>query len=251
MLAGSLHRGVPVAYNLSSIAPGRGWAARIGGARGAPTGHPMASDELGVCRMCRHYPTDRLEGVVERRSLLKWICGVIAAMCSVVVAVPVVRFLLGPLQRRDSLGTLVQRIALLEQVPVNQPKQFAIQGNRRDGWTLHPKVAVGRVWLVRRTDVSVEPEKAQVDAFSAECPHLGCIIGFTESKAQFLCPCHQATFDLTGEIVGKDQTGFENPSPRNMDTIPCRVVHDEKGDRWWVEVEFQKYEKGLAAKVPV
>ena len=37
-------------------------------------------------------------------------------------------------------------------------------------------------------------------AFSAKCPHAGCIVAW--QKTQFQCPCHNSNFDATGKVLG-------------------------------------------------
>jgi hypothetical protein len=53
-----------------------------------------------------------------------------------------------------------------------------------------------------------------------------------------------------GQALPSDALGYENPSPRNMDTLVCRIVQDQASQSWWVEVEFEKFEYGIAAKIP-
>lgn len=44
-------------------------------------------------------------------------------------------------------------------------------------------------------------EEAGLRAFSAVCPHLGCIIQWDDKKKNFLCPCHDAMFDKNGKVL--------------------------------------------------
>jgi Rieske Fe-S protein len=41
----------------------------------------------------------------------------------------------------------------------------------------------------------------QIVAFSAACTHRGCIVQWQENTRQFICPCHNGTFDATGHPV--------------------------------------------------
>ncbi len=181
---------------------------------------------------------------MQRRRLLKTLCGLGVTAWAAVLGVPIVRFMLGPLLRRSpAASSVVRRVAQLDQLPESVPKPFAILGGRQDAWTRYEQEVLGRVWLVRRTGPNVDPAEAHVDAYSAECPHLGCSIGFQDGQDQFVCPCHQAAFTLTGKRVVQTESGVENPAPRPMDQLDCRLVKDDQ-ENWWVEVTFQKYAMG-------
>ena len=38
-------------------------------------------------------------------------------------------------------------------------------------------------------------------AFSAVCPHLGCLVKWDSAGKVFRCPCHAAVFDADGKVV--------------------------------------------------
>jgi len=94
------------------------------------------------------------------------------------------------------------------------------------------------VWLVRRGDEDTPPGNSKVDAYTTVCPHLGCSISRDTSRDQFICPCHKASFDFNGQAVSPREKGRKNPSPRDMDSLPCQIVEDEKTGQWWVEVKY-------------
>ena len=49
-------------------------------------------------------------------------------------------------------------------------------------------------------------------AFSRRCTDLGCLVSWNKEREQFVCPCHQGTFDKTGlNIAG--------PPPRPLDRL--------------------------------
>jgi Rieske Fe-S protein len=84
-------------------------------------------------------------------------------------------------------------------------KAFA-RAERRDGWSVEPR-DLGAVWLVR--------ERGRVRAFSAVCPHLGCLVD-KDAPGGFHCPCHNSRFAADGAV----QSG---PSPRALDELAVRV----------------------------
>ena len=44
-------------------------------------------------------------------------------------------------------------------------------------------------------------ENSRLHAFSAVCPHLGCIVAWNSATATWDCPCHGSRFDRLGEVV--------------------------------------------------
>jgi Rieske Fe-S protein len=149
-------------------------------------------------------------------------------------------------QRKDS-GVI--RVAPLSAVPDDEvPRLFSIMAERVDAWNRFPNQAVGAVFLIRKKGQDTPT------AFTATCPHLGCLIGFVPAErplrlrlrgqappagarvGQFQCPCHTSAFALDGLVL-------EGPSPRPMDTLPCEVKDGE------VFVKFEQFQTGTPEKI--
>jgi menaquinol-cytochrome c reductase iron-sulfur subunit len=80
--------------------------------------------------------------------------------------------------------------------------------------------------------------EGKVSAWNAECPHLGCKVGFDQAKTCFACPCHDSAFTLEGEVQG-------GPSPRGMDPLETRVVDGH------VEVRFLRYRAQIKERIEI
>ncbi len=184
--------------------------------------------------------------MLNRRTLLKWLSGMLGSFSAAAIAVPGGRFLADALRpgRRDK--AIVQRVARLKDLVPGRPKQVAVTGSRRDAWTLYPDEIIGRVWLVLEKDSPAD--KPQVSAFTSVCPHLGCTIHLDSGGEHFLCPCHHAAFAFDGQRTTANP-GKKSHAPRSMDSLECRVVQAAEGDDWWVEVKYEKFEQGLTKKV--
>ncbi len=187
---------------------------------------------------------------MNRRTMLKWASSLLALFSGILVAVPGCSFVLAVLRRRGGQDALVQRVLRLEDLPPGEPVEVPIVGRKRDAWTVYDQQTIGRVWLVRRSKADVPPEKSKVDAYSAICPHLACIVGLDQEDRRFRCPCHEAAFDLSGRRVPASELGHPNPSPRDLDPLKCAVVHDADEDAWWVEVTYQRFRAGARRRIP-
>ncbi len=186
---------------------------------------------------------------MNRRSLLKWISRGIGGTIALVVAVPGIRFITAPLRRRSSSEAIKQRVAKLNNLRVGEPIQVAITGSRQDAWVHYDEEVIGRAWIVRETEDSVAPDQTVVKAFSAVCPHLGCAVQLGGDQ-RFNCPCHKASFELSGQPLSDAELGHKNPTPRGLDDLECQLVEDEASGEWWVEVKYEKFEHGLTTRVP-
>lgn len=145
-----------------------------------------------------------------------------------------------PISQKGRQGLFV-RLTTLGELPTDgTPRKFPVVAERSDAWTLS-REAVGAVYLRRLADDTVE-------AFQVICPHAGCAVEYfsgndTEGDAsgQFVCPCHQARFDLSGKRLDE-----HSRSPRDLDTLVAEV---RNGDEVWVQ--FQTFQTGVSEKVPL
>jgi Rieske Fe-S protein len=125
------------------------------------------------------------EPTITRRGLIDWVIYVCSTIFGAALVLPAIAYLLpvtksGPLKVREEVG----------------------DASGWGVWTAKKVSVAGKPVLVIRTD------KAYV-AFSAVCPHLGCLVEFAEADRNIICPCHAATFDLDGRVTG-------GPPPRPL-----------------------------------
>jgi len=157
------------------------------------------------------------------------VLGIVA--CVVPAVVGIVTFL-NPLRKKGQAGRFI-RLASLDVLPENgTPRRFPVIADRTDAWNRFPNEPIGAVFL-RRTG------KDGVEAIHVVCPHAGCFIGYDQDENEFLCPCHNAHFDLTGKR--KDEN---SPSPRDLDTLDVEI---RNGTEVWVK--FQNFRTGIPSKV--
>jgi cytochrome b6-f complex iron-sulfur subunit len=71
----------------------------------------------------------------------------------------------------------------------------------------------GKAVLVVRTS-------SGFDAYSAICPHLGCLVKWEGVRKEFLCPCHAAVFDSKGRVVS-------GPAPGPLSPYKVKEVGDK------------------------
>lgn len=67
----------------------------------------------------------------------------------------------------------------------------------------------GRFYLSRLTDGGLL-------ALYQRCTHLGCSVPWDAAQQKFVCPCHSAEYDATGQVTAP-------PAPRALDLFPVAV----------------------------
>ena len=141
---------------------------------------------------------------------------------------------LDPARRQSVAGGQLVRVATLTALPDDGvPRKFSVIASRVDAWNKSPEVAIGAVYL--RREKGVKPR-----AFNVVCPHAGCFVDYVAERSSYLCPCHNSTFALGGQI---NDPG--SPSPRGLDELEVEV---RGGSEVWVR--FQNFRAGVAEKIP-
>jgi len=164
----------------------------------------------------------------SRRRTLAVLTGAGATAALATVAVPAARLAASPALGASEDHPWVA-VARLSDLPEGQPSRVKIIADQHDGYTTAKQQPLGLVWLLRAG--------AEVKAFTATCPHLGCTVDLAPDGKHFFCPCHTSWFDLDG----KKTEGKPNKSLRGLDALPARVTAAKT-----VEVQFLRFQTGTA-----
>lgn len=165
----------------------------------------------------------------QRRKMLTVIaCGAGVATAAV-AAVPVAGVVVGAAHAqgpgRAARGDGWTRVARLDELPDGTPMQRPIEGAEGDAWMVSPRRRLGAVSVLREGD--------GVRAWSAACPHVGCLVEWSDDH--YVCRCHDSAFSRDGR-----QTA--GVAPRGLDPIEARV---EGGA---VFVRFARFRLGVAER---
>jgi Rieske Fe-S protein len=95
----------------------------------------------------------------------------------------------------------------LSDIPLGDPQKRTFLAAEHDGWS--ERLVERSVWVVRYTD-----DRAAV--FNAACPHQGCTLTWKAEAQTFKCPCHEASFNLNGEVLN-------GPAPRSLDKLEYKT----------------------------
>jgi Rieske Fe-S protein len=166
----------------------------------------------------------------SRRAFLGALTAAGSALIGVAIAIPGVSYVLDPVLCAGAKKDRWIRVAKLANLSDEHPIAVPVVGEQVDAWTRQSNVRLGMVWLRKKGDTLV--------ALTAECPHLGCKVGYDEGKKAFGCPCHDSAFSIEGERTG-------GPAPRSMDPLEVRVAGDQ------VEVRFARFRAQTKERIEV
>jgi menaquinol-cytochrome c reductase iron-sulfur subunit len=130
---------------------------------------------------------------ISRRDFMKVTTGAIGGLIAAVVGIPSVAYLISPALREDKAGKPVI-VGNLENIPVGKPYPFSFTVTKVNGWE-RTSTAYGGFILRRSADF------ADVTVLSSRCTHLSCRVNWNEESKGFLCPCHDAMFDINGKVL--------------------------------------------------
>ena len=155
--------------------------------------------------------------MLSRREALQRSSIALGGIASLGVMVPLARMLTFPVETpttESPKGFL--SAGLVEGFQVGTPRKVSLSGTKRDAWSTLEDVEVGSIWVFRESE-----QKFKI--YSTICPHLGCAI--SHNQDHFVCPCHGSHFELNG-VRMSGESGGQNPSPRDMDTLEWKVEQD-------------------------
>ncbi len=164
------------------------------------------------------------EKPTRRNFMIRVIIAIFAAI-GAVLAASLGGFAIIPALKKRSSGW--SDAGTVETLEIDQPRERRFYEVVKSGWQSEKKER--SVWLVRKADGSVQ-------AFSANCPHLGCGYRWVTGSNRFECPCHGSMFDLSGKVLS-------GPAPRALDTLQTKV---ENGRLY---VQYEVFQLGTAKKI--
>ncbi len=143
---------------------------------------------------------------MTRRKFLARTTVAIGAVLTAGLAVPAVAYV---------LGTAGQRARTLEWKPLGAAGKIEL------GIPTLFKITVERTagWVTQEEEISVyviTENGRDFVALSNVCTHLSCRVRWVDDQQSFFCPCHNAVFSKTGEVVS-------GPPPRPLDRFEVRT----------------------------
>jgi len=144
--------------------------------------------------------------VVSRRWLLLKAGIALNGLVGLVLAVPVVRYLLAPV-RRDSAYKSWVPLGGVDSFPVGQTRLASYRNPWKESWDGQTD---NIACYVRREGTS------QFTVFAINCAHLGCPVRWFPQSQLFMCPCH-------GGVYYADGSRASGPPERGLFTYDYKI----------------------------
>jgi Rieske Fe-S protein len=148
--------------------------------------------------------------VVSRRWMLLGVGALINAVVGVAVAVPVVRYLLGPVKRKGAYNSWIS-LGSVDRFPMGETRLATYENPDHDPWD--GDTAKIPCWVRH-----VDPSTFQV--FAINCAHLGCPVRWFPQSGLFMCPCH-------GGVYYADGSRASGPPERGLFEYKYKIVGNE------------------------
>lgn len=142
---------------------------------------------------------------VTRRDFVRVVTTFIGSAIGAVIGLPAIAYLVSPAVKVQKSEDWIP-LGPLEKIPEGVPTTFSFVRVVENGWEKTGN-SYG-VYVVRNGE--------NVTAFSNICTHLSCRVTWKEDVQNFVCPCHDAHFDIQGKVIS-------GPPPRPLDTYQAKL----------------------------
>jgi menaquinol-cytochrome c reductase iron-sulfur subunit len=146
---------------------------------------------------------------ISRRRFFEKLSIALIGVCSAIVGLPLIGFIVGPLFRKVPEKWL--KIGKLDDFQIGKTVAVTVIDPSPLPWA--GVTAKSGVWLRRVSEDGFI-------AFSANCTHLGCPVRWLEGAELFMCPCHGGVYYGDGNVAA-------GPPPHPLYRYDVRVQNGE------------------------
>ncbi len=143
---------------------------------------------------------------MSRREFVGIVTAAAGTVMGAIIGLPAIGYLIAPALTKLSADAWIPA-GPLENYPLGVPTLFNFNRTKVNGW--EKTVNSFGVYVLRREDGSIL-------ALSNTCTHLSCRVNWKQDAGAYICPCHDAYFDIAGQKV-------KGPQPRALDPYETKV----------------------------
>lgn len=140
---------------------------------------------------------------LNRRDFMKAAVYFVGGLVGVAVGLPSVAYLIDPALKAAGKEAWVPVGKLTDMPEIGRPYPFSFTRVQVNGWERTATSHGG--FVIRKSE---DPNDMIV--LNSRCTHLSCTVNWKEQERVFACPCHDASFDADGGVLG-------GPPPRPLD----------------------------------
>lgn len=143
---------------------------------------------------------------MSRREFVSIVTAATGTVMGALIGIPAIGYLIAPALQKVSADAWIPA-GPIANYPVGVPTLFNFNRTKIDGWVT--TVNSFGVYIILQPDGSIL-------ALSNKCTHLSCRVNWKPDASAYICPCHDAYFDINGEKI-------KGPQPRALDRYETKV----------------------------
>ena len=143
-----------------------------------------------------------------RREFTKIVTAFLGTIMGALVGIPIIGYVVDPALKSQDSDEWIS-LGPLENYPIGIPTPFSFTQTKVNGWE-RTTLSYG-TYVLRYSEAEND-----LKVLSNRCTHLSCRVTFKEETQTYDCPCHDAQFDLHGEVLN-------GPPPRPMDQFDIKT----------------------------
>ncbi len=147
--------------------------------------------------------------IMSRREFVSIVAAAAGTIMGAIIGIPAIGYLIAPALQKVIAQAWIQ-VGPLANYQVGVPTLFSFNRSTINGWV--QTVNSYGVFIVKHDDGSVL-------ALSNKCTHLSCRVNWKPEEKAYICPCHNAYFDINGGII-------KGPQPRPLDKYETKIEND-------------------------
>jgi Rieske Fe-S protein len=144
---------------------------------------------------------------LDRKGFVKIMLAFLGSVMSAVVGLPAISYLFSPALKIEKSESWIS-LGAPDHFPIGVPTLFSFTRTKVNGW--ERTVNGYGVYVVRYSE-------SDVNVFSNKCTHLSCRV--TWSGEAYQCPCHDARFDIQGNVL-------HGPPPAPLHPFETKIEND-------------------------
>lgn len=143
---------------------------------------------------------------MSRREFVSIVTAAAGTVMGALIGLPAIGYLIAPALQKVSADAWIPA-GPVANYPVGVPTLFNFNRTKVNGW--EKTVNSFGVYIIQQQDGSIL-------ALSNKCTHLSCRVNWTQDASAYICPCHDAYFDINGQII-------KGPQPRALDAYETKI----------------------------
>ncbi|MDZ7844827.1 MAG: Rieske (2Fe-2S) protein [Anaerolineales bacterium] len=143
---------------------------------------------------------------LDRQGFVKIVTTFLGSIMGAILGLPLINYFITPALQKEQIEDWVA-VGPLEDYPIGKPQTFTFTRTQINGWE-RTSQSYG-VYVLRQN-------QADLSVLSNVCTHLSCRVTWKEEQDAYICPCHDASFDIQGEVI-------KGPPPRPLDQFETKI----------------------------